>query len=311
MEVYIMISFQKWYDRGKKNSVILEFQNKLSTHKVVLPKPVFSLGLIETVIDQQVNDPQVRNDLKQDAKVIWEEYLFSASSTNLDNASNICRTILLALIAVGVLVIIFWALFINDDFNGLIEKENFARGLITFLFAFGTIGIAVIIALSVFTSSADPEEAKQRFYRAKEILTILIGILGTIVGFYFGATQNLSETDRSINNPSGSTTVVTETLPHRRNQRPIQHHTAGTSDRFNIAAAGTNRFNIAAAGTSDRFNIAAAGTSDRFNIAAAGTSDRFNIAKYGMKFFPELMLKRTRPGVIKNPYSITDTLRRS
>jgi hypothetical protein len=83
----------------------------LSTHKVVLPKPVFSLGLIETVIDQQVNDPQVRNDLKQDAKVIWEEYLFSASSTNLDNASNICRTILLALIAVGVLVIIFWALF--------------------------------------------------------------------------------------------------------------------------------------------------------------------------------------------------------
>jgi hypothetical protein len=294
MEVYIMISFQKWYDRGKKNSVILEFQNKLSTHKVVLPKPVFSLGLIETVIDQQVNDPQVRNDLKQDAKVIWEEYLFSASSTNLDNASNICRTILLALIAVGVLVIIFWALFINDDFNGLIEKENFARGLITFLFAFGTIGIAVIIALSVFTSSADPEEAKQRFYRAKEILTILIGILGTIVGFYFGATQNLSETDRSINNPSGSTTVVTETFTS-----PPEPATDSTSQPPEPATDSTSQ------------PPAAAGTSDRFNIAAAGTSDRFNIAKYGMKFFPELMLKRTRPGVIKNPYSITDTLRRS
>jgi hypothetical protein len=256
--------------------------------------------LIETVIDQQVNDPQVRNDLKQDAKVIWEEYLFSASSTNVENANNICRTILLALIAVGVLGIISWALFMNDDFNELIKNENFARGLITFLFAFGTIGIAVIIALSVFTSSADPEEAKQRFYRAKEILTILIGILGTIVGFYFGATKNLSETDGSITNPKW--------------QHPgcyaNYYLTAGTSDRFDIAAAGTsdrfdiavdgtsnrfsiavdgtsNRFNIAAAGTSDRFSIAVAGTSDRFDIAAAGTSDRFSIAKYGMKFFPE------------------------
>jgi amino acid transporter len=262
MEVYIMIGFQKWYDREGKNSVIVEFQNKLSTHKVVLPKPVFSLGLIETVIDQQVNDPQVRNDLKQDAKVIWEEYLFSASSTNVENANNICRTILLALIAVGVLGIISWALFMNDDFNELIKNENFARGLITFLFAFGTIGIAVIIALSVFTSSADPEEAKQRFYRAKEILTILIGILGTIVGFYFGATKNLSDTDGSITNPNGSTPVVTQTITS-----PPEPATGSTSQSTEPATGSTSQSTEPATGSASQSTEPATGSTSHLSAA--------------------------------------------
>ena len=85
------------------------------------------------------------------------------------------------------IVLVSFALFGNYNIIGRLADAKTARGLITFLFALGTIGTALIITISVFTSNCLPNESKERFYRAKEILTILIGILGTIVGFYFGA----------------------------------------------------------------------------------------------------------------------------
>jgi hypothetical protein len=63
--------------------------------------------------------------------------------------------------------------------------SNEARGLITTLFAIMTVTLALILILSVlFSSSPDYEK---RFVLGKEVLTIFIGILGTIVGFYFGS----------------------------------------------------------------------------------------------------------------------------
>jgi hypothetical protein len=70
----------------------------------------------------------------------------------------------------------------------LTEAEA-ARGLITFLVAVSTVAIAFL--LIVFISSAEETAAndlKDRFAFSKEILTSLVGILGTIIGFYFGAT---------------------------------------------------------------------------------------------------------------------------
>jgi hypothetical protein len=59
-----------------------------------------------------------------------------------------------------------------------------ARGLITFLFAFATIAIIILIAIATFWMSKDDVEV--RFSKAKDLLTIIIGVLGTILGFYFG-----------------------------------------------------------------------------------------------------------------------------
>jgi hypothetical protein len=68
------------------------------------------------------------------------------------------------------------------------NSSSFARGLITILFVFITIVLALMLIFSVlFSSSADYEK---RFVIGKEILTIFIGILGTIVGFYFGSAPN-------------------------------------------------------------------------------------------------------------------------
>lgn len=61
---------------------------------------------------------------------------------------------------------------------------DFARGLITYLFAVGTIGVVIIVILAILLSG---EETEEMMKRAKDILTILIGLFGTIIGFYFGS----------------------------------------------------------------------------------------------------------------------------
>ena len=64
-----------------------------------------------------------------------------------------------------------------------------ARGLITFLIAVVTVTIALILTISTVVSESD--EREKRFTQGKEILTALIGVLGTIVGFYFGQAGEL------------------------------------------------------------------------------------------------------------------------
>lgn len=65
-------------------------------------------------------------------------------------------------------------------------QVEFARGLITYLFAVVTIGTAVVLVVSALTSE-ETEAHERRFQRGKEILSLLLGVFGTIVGFYFGS----------------------------------------------------------------------------------------------------------------------------
>lgn len=67
-----------------------------------------------------------------------------------------------------------------------------ARGLITFLVAVTTVGIALI--LTVFVVVTDDPGVKDKFVLGKEVLTGLIGVLGTIVGFYFGSVASQTST---------------------------------------------------------------------------------------------------------------------
>lgn len=86
----------------------------------------------------------------------------------------------------GFFVWIMWTALLSPDQKFLLSLQNVevARGLITFLIALGTIAIAIILALYPITTTA--QDSEKRFGQAKEILTLLIGVLGTIVGFYFG-----------------------------------------------------------------------------------------------------------------------------
>ena len=87
--------------------------------------------------------------------------------------------------AFGILLLgfLFWAILDADFFSSLARVEV-ARGLITFFFAMGTVGVALILVTATFTSNK--ADLKERFDNGKQVLMALIGVFGTIVGFYFG-----------------------------------------------------------------------------------------------------------------------------
>lgn len=87
-----------------------------------------------------------------------------------------------------------------------LQSVEYARGLITFLLALGTIAIAVILALAALLGKAGG--SGKRFARGKEVLTILIGVLGTIVGFYYGMPSETNGQGLAIATPLLSSNKV-------------------------------------------------------------------------------------------------------
>jgi len=65
-----------------------------------------------------------------------------------------------------------------------LQEQSYARGLITFIFTLGTLGIAITLVGSALFSTT----SEDGFRRAREVFSVLAGVLGTIVGFYFGST---------------------------------------------------------------------------------------------------------------------------
>jgi hypothetical protein len=104
------------------------------------------------------------------------------------------QTRVTAAIAFIILGAILWALYQKGGFflNSL-QDIPVARGLITFLIAITTMGIAIMLAYSTLFGEAAPDDDKT-FDRGKQVLSVLIGLLGTIVGFYFGAPTSGGQT---------------------------------------------------------------------------------------------------------------------
>jgi hypothetical protein len=100
-----------------------------------------------------------------------------------------------ALAFVAILSSVFWP-YVFSTPKGLdktllqqLGDTETARGLITFLVAVGTVGIALILIVWVASTGQSDTVVKERSAFGKEVMTSLIGILGTIIGFYFGASQ--------------------------------------------------------------------------------------------------------------------------
>ena len=92
---------------------------------------------------------------------------------------------LVALIVTGLAIagVLIFGIFVSRSFLPELGQVEIARGLITFLFAFALISIVVLVAIAVFWMEA--EEIELRYSKVKDLLAILVGIFGTIMGFYF------------------------------------------------------------------------------------------------------------------------------
>jgi hypothetical protein len=108
----------------------------------------------------------------------------------VDAADLLNPIVLLAFIIVLSVISLIGAAVLGFDKGvlGNMSRSEFARGLITYLYAVVTIGTAVVLVLSALLAPADDAHEK-RFQRGKEILALLLGVFGTIVGFYFGQAQ--------------------------------------------------------------------------------------------------------------------------
>jgi hypothetical protein len=106
------------------------------------------------------------------------------------------KTLSIGLLGIAAVVIgaIGYGLYSSDgQFLLQLQKTDVSRGLITFLVAVITVAIALSLVIWVLVSNLDNEDLKIRFASAKEILSTLVGILGTILGFYFGSVDSEGE----------------------------------------------------------------------------------------------------------------------
>jgi len=92
-------------------------------------------------------------------------------------------TVALLVIFAGALV---YAIMKDGSVVGRLADPAYARGAITWIISLATIGIAFVLIYQAFFST---ESSDDRFRRAREVFTGLMGVLGTIVGFYFGSTD--------------------------------------------------------------------------------------------------------------------------
>jgi hypothetical protein len=93
--------------------------------------------------------------------------------------------IIIAATILGSILLMIGAAVLNLDYGRVLARMSqveFARGLITYLFAVATIGTAVVMIVYALS----PDRNDNAFEHGKEILSLLLGIFGTIVGFYFG-----------------------------------------------------------------------------------------------------------------------------
>jgi hypothetical protein len=101
-------------------------------------------------------------------------------------------TTLVGLLAIG--GIIWFLIRGGDAFN----TDATARGLITFSVAIVTVAIALILVSFIVFGTGEIAELKERFTFGKDILMVFVGILGTIMGFYYGSGKVSTEELKAI-----------------------------------------------------------------------------------------------------------------
>ena len=113
------------------------------------------------------------------------------------------------LIILSLLVIVIWQnglkdIFTQDGTGNLLTKlsqVDFGRFLITSFVVLIVAIVAANMAFALFNRKVDPETSlEKRFMLGKELLTVFIGLLGTLMGFYFAENRVSPDSAQKIAN---------------------------------------------------------------------------------------------------------------
>jgi hypothetical protein len=136
------------------------------------------------------------------------------------NLIRIGQYVVFFVIGLAFIGLIIWGISSRKGFLDSLEDIKVARGLITFLIAIATVGIALILTLSAITSDGDGQQ--ERFERGRQILAVFVGILGTIVGFYFGSSPEAQAKSIQV-----SPAVITNEQPKKGEKTTIISYITG------------------------------------------------------------------------------------
>ena len=101
------------------------------------------------------------------------------------------RVFTLVLLSLGTLFVAKVALGGNIQ----VGKIDEARGLVTVVLLIAIVILVVIVVLTILSSSSPDDSVTKRIQLARDVMVPLLGIFGTVVGFYFGSTTNPSKTE--------------------------------------------------------------------------------------------------------------------
>lgn len=185
-----------------------------------LPPGNYKLSAVSEGRDSVLlSDVVVTADQNPDTKITINSTAISPARKPAVLAQNLA----LSVIAILCAVFLFGGLFGIDATN--LKDDLVARGVITYLVSVGTVTIAIVLVLSVILGNGG-QDLKDRFSFGKEVLSVLIGVLGTIIGFYYGSTIKTEAKDQ----PAGIQMATVKITP----DRPV----AGTSVNFSTLVTG-------------------------------------------------------------------------
>jgi uncharacterized membrane protein len=151
----------------------------------------------------------------------------------LTKASSNIFPIAVVSVAVFFVLGLFMAIWRAEKVIYPLQNAQYARGLITFLVVFATVLIAVILTLYVVLGNpGNDADQEKRFNRGKEVLTIFIGVLGTIVGFYFASTSASPDATRSL---TTSPIVISNEQPKNGDTITIMSLVSGGTPPYNYS----------------------------------------------------------------------------
>lgn len=126
------------------------------------------------------------------------EEIGARSSKGFFRILTAVQYVFLFLIA-GVFAVVLYKGVSGSDLN--LGDTNAARGMITFVVSVVTVAIALILVMSsAFLSGS--KDLDKRFAFGKDVFTILVGVLGTVMGFYYGQTANANPNKPSAEQPT-------------------------------------------------------------------------------------------------------------